>query len=104
MMVSLLLSTKLGVDTFLSFSEPFRVAFVETMYTVVESVGWVEVCVNLTHPEIDILEETVQVDVFHYDSSVYIPPNSVLASELSFCGYWLQNYTFYLPFCSSRHY
>ena len=87
-MVSLLLSTKIGVDTSLSFLEPFRVAFVETMYTVVESEGRVEVCVNLTRPEIDILDETVQVDVFHYDSSVYIPPNPVLASELPFCGYY----------------
>ena len=97
-MVSLLLSTKIGVDTSLSFLEPFRVAFVETMYTVVESEGRVEVCVNLTRPEIDILDETVQVDVFHYDSSVYIPPNPVLASELSFCGYWLLNYTCYIPY------
>ena len=102
MMVSLLLSTKIGVDTFLSFSELFRVAFVKTMYTVMESERRVEVCVNLTYPEFDILEETVQVDVFHYDSSVYIPPNPVLASELPFCGYWLLNYTCYLiPFCSS---
>ena len=84
-MVSLLLSKKIGVDTFLSFSGPFRVAFVETVYTVVESVGWVEVCVNLTRPEKDIRDETVQVDVFHYDSSVYIPPNPVFASELPFC-------------------
>ena len=66
-----------------------------------ESVGQVEVCVNLTHPEIDILDETVQVDVFHDDSSVYIPPNSVLASELPFCSYWLPNYAWYLLFCSS---
>ena len=97
-MVSLLLSTKNGVDTFLSFSEPFRVAFVKTMYTVVESEGQVEVCVNLTRPEIDILDETVQVDVFHDDSSVYIPPNPVLASELPFCGYWLLNYIYMLPY------
>ena len=86
MMVSLLLSKKTWyIDTFLSFSGPFHVAFVETMYTVVESEGRVEVCVNLTRPEIDILNETVQVDVFHDDSSVYIPPNSVLASELPVC-------------------
>ena len=101
-MVSLLLSTKIGVDTSLSFLGPFRVAFVETMYTVVESEGRVEVCVNLTRPEIDIRDETVQVDVFHYDSSVYIPPNPVLASELPFCGYWLLNYTcYFIPFSSS---
>ena len=102
MMVSLLLSKKLVVDTFLSFSELFHVAFVKTMYTVVESESRVEMCVNLTSPEKDIRDETVQVDVFHDDSSVYIPPNSVLASELPFCGYWLLNYTCYLiPFCSS---
>ena len=68
-MVSLLLSTKIGVDTFLSFSELFHVAFVKTMYTVMESERRVEVCVNLTYPEVDLLEETVQVNVFHYDSS-----------------------------------
>ena len=84
---------RIGIHTFLSLSEPYRVAFVETMYTVVESEGRVEVCVNLTYPEFDILDETVQVDVFHYDSSVYIPPNSVLASELPLFGYWLLNYT-----------
>ena len=83
----------MSVDTFLSFSDPYVVAFVETMYTVVESEGRVEVCVNLTRPEIDILNETVQVDVFHYDSSVYIPPNSVLASESPLFGCCLLIYT-----------
>ena len=82
----------MSVDTCLSFSDPFVVAFVETMYTVVESEGQVEVCVNLTRPEIDIIDETVQVDVFHYDSSVYIPPNSVLASESPLFGYCLLIY------------
>ena len=53
------------------------------MYTVIESEGQVEVCVNLTQPEIDILEETVRVDIYRDDNSVYIPNNSVLASELS---------------------
>ena len=52
------------------------------MYTVIESEGQVEVCVNLTQPEIDILEETLRVDVFTNDNSVYIPPNSLLASKL----------------------
>ena len=42
-----------------SLSEPFEVAFVETVYTVDESVGAVNVCVNLTKPDIDILDETV---------------------------------------------
>ena len=63
--------------------EPFVVAFVETMYTVIESEGQVEVCVNLTRPMIDILEETVLVEAFNDANSLYIPPNTVLASELS---------------------
>ena len=51
------------------------------MYTVMESAGSVEVCVNLTHPPHDIFEERVTVLVFHSDSSIYIPPNPALASE-----------------------
>ena len=42
---------------------------------------------NLTHPEIDILDETVRVESFNNESSVYIPANAVLASELSLCLY-----------------
>ena len=61
--------------------EPFVVAFVETTYTVIESEGQVEVCVNLTQPMIDILEETVRVEVFNNESSIYIPTDAVLASE-----------------------
>ena len=57
-------------------------AFVETVYTVDESVGAVNVCVNLTKPDIDILDETVRVFVIDKSSSVYIPPGSPLASEL----------------------
>ena len=51
------------------------------MYTVIESEGQVEVCVNLTQPMIDILEETVRVEVFNNESSIYIPMDAVLASE-----------------------
>ena len=65
-----------------SLSEPFEVAFVETVYTVDESVGPVNVCVNLTKPDIDILDERVQVFVIENSSSVYIPPGGPLASEL----------------------
>ena len=72
------------------FSAPFVVAFVETMYTVIESEGQVDVCVNLTQPEIDILEETIHVDVFRADNSVYIPNNSVLASTFAI---YIQLYT-----------
>ena len=59
----------------MQFSEPFVVGFVET---VDESVCAVNVCVNLTRPMIDILNEQVNVD---YPSSVYIPPGAQLASE-----------------------
>ena len=52
------------------------------MYTVVESAGSVEVCVNLTHPPDDILDEQVTVLVFHNDSSIYVPPNPTFASKL----------------------
>ena len=51
------------------------------MYTVVESAGSVEVCVNLTYPPDDILDEQVTVLVFHNDNSIYVPPNPTLASK-----------------------
>ena len=55
------------------FTDPFVVEFVETTYTVDESAGAVLVCVNLTQPAVDILEETVNVLVIDNSSSVYIP-------------------------------
>ena len=55
--------------------------FVETTYTVDESVGAVNVCVNLTQPQIDILDETVNVFVIDNSSSVYIPTGAPLASK-----------------------
>ena len=55
----------------------------ETTYTVDESVGAVNVCVNLTRPMIDILDERVNVFVVDNSSSVYIPPGAPLASESS---------------------
>ena len=57
------------------FSEQFLIAFVETTYTVDESVGAVNVCVNLTRPMFDILDKRVNVFVIDYPSSVYIPPS-----------------------------
>ncbi|CAI8022403.1 hypothetical protein GBAR_LOCUS13163 [Geodia barretti] len=57
--------------------EPFEVAFVRTMYTVDESAGPVLVCVNLTRPEIDILDETVNVFVTDFTTSMYIPVGDV---------------------------
>ena len=61
---------------------PFEVAFVKTTYTVDESVGAVSVCVNLTQPQIDIYEETANVFVIDYPSSVYIPAGAPLASKV----------------------
>ena len=55
----------------------------EKTYTVDESVGAVNVCVNLTHPPIDILEETVNVFVIDYPNSIYIRAGAPLASEWS---------------------
>ena len=55
----------------------------ETTYTVDESVGAVNVCVNLIEPMIDILDERVNVFVIDNSSSVYIPPGASLASESS---------------------
>lgn len=66
---------------FFVFVAPFLVAFVSTVYSVLESEGSVEVCVNLTRPVIDILEETVRVEVYDFSSSVHIPADSALASE-----------------------
>ena len=51
-------------------------------YDVDESVGTVHVCVNLTRPQIDILDETVNVFVVDNSSSVYISAGDPLASEL----------------------
>ena len=70
-------------NSYLYVSEPFVVAFVETTYTVDESVGAVNVCVNLTRPLFDILDERVNVFVIDYPNSVYIPPGAPLASESS---------------------
>ena len=81
MMVGLLHS--ILANSYLYVSEPFVVGFVETTYTVDESVGAVEVCVNLTRPLFDILDERVNVYVIDYSSSVYIPPGAPLASESS---------------------
>ena len=61
--------------------EPFEVGFVETVYAVSEG-AVVEVCVNLTQPKLDILDEFVVVEVVDYCSSVYVPTNTLLASEL----------------------
>ena len=56
----------------------------ETFYTVPEGIGTVEVCVNLTQPPFDVLDEYVIVEVFDFPSSVVIPSNATLASEYAF--------------------
>ena len=56
----------------------------EKSYTVFENVSAVEVCVNLTEPQIDILNEEVYVMVFNDETSVYIPPGGILASKSSY--------------------
>ena len=61
-------------------AEAFVVGFVQTTYTVLESAGSLEVCVQLTRPDRDILDETVTVSVVDNSSSIYIPPGATLAS------------------------
>ena len=58
--------------------EPFMIAFAETTYTVMESEGQVEVCINFTHPD-GITDFTIFVE--SYNNSVYIPSDAVIASE-----------------------
>ena len=54
----------------------------QTIYTVIEDEGPVRVCVNLTKPEVDIEEEMAFVESLDFPSSVYIPADATLASEL----------------------
>ena len=70
----------------------------QTTYTVVESEGPVEVCVNLTHPPVDILEETVRVRVTNDEGSIYIPAGVRLASEsqLTVCIDLMMTLAFFL--------
>lgn len=63
-------------------TEPFVVGYVKTEYTVTESEGPVEICINLTRPEIDIEDEIVHVESYANDSSIYIPAGAALASKL----------------------
>ena len=62
--------------------DPFVVGFLETMYNISEGVGSQEVCVILTHPQTNILDESVVVEVYDFPSSIYIPADVTLASEL----------------------
>ena len=64
------------------FSVPLIVGFEKKVYEVVESDGSVEVCVILTQPDHNILNNSVNVEVFVNDDSVYIPSNVNIASKL----------------------
>ena len=54
----------------------------QTIYTVIEDEGPVEVCVNLTQPEVVIHDKMVFVESLEFPSSVHIPADATLASEL----------------------
>ena len=50
-----------------------------------ESDERVEVCVILTEPDHDIFANSVNVEVFVDDDSIYIPNNVNIASKLNNC-------------------
>ena len=66
------------VHDFVLVTAEFVVEFVKTAYTVDESMGQVTVCINLTQPQIDILDESV--DVFVADN-LNFPAGSHRASK-----------------------
>ena len=68
-----------GVKTFLV--ELFIVEFVRTTYTVLETAGSFEVCVNLSRPVKDVLDETVVVSIIDNRNSSAIPPDALFASK-----------------------
>ena len=72
----------LMLEVFFCVAEPFLVGFVQTSYTVLESAGSVEVCVQLTRPLTDVLDETVTVHVINDPTSAHIPSGATLAGEL----------------------
>ena len=55
-----------------------------------------EVCVNLTHPQVDILDETLRVEVFNDENSVYIPTGATLASKQLLCVH-IHNHNLFSP-------
>ena len=82
MMVRILLFHQLcSAKNMIVSLEPFKVAFVETTYIVDESVSAVNVCINLTQPTHNIVENTVNVFVIDDSNSIHIPGGSPLASE-----------------------
>ena len=79
-MYTVILSLKIGY-CFAFLLEPFMIAFTKTTYTVIESEGQVEVCVNLTHPLEYVFDYTVLVESYNNESSLYNLTNAVIASE-----------------------
>ena len=53
----------------------------QTTYTVNESEGAVEVCVNLTKPQEDIGDKVVVVTAYDFRLSKYIPSGVAFAGE-----------------------
>ena len=62
---------------------PLTVSFEKTVYEVVERDEIVEVCVILTQPDYDILDNSVNVEVYVDGGSIYIPSNVNRASKLN---------------------
>ena len=67
----------------MQFLAPLNVSFEKTVYEVVERNERVEVCVILTQPDYDIIDNSVNVEVYVEDDSMYIPSNANIASKLN---------------------
>ena len=61
----------------------FIVGFVETMYTVIEGEGQVEVCVSLISPEGDAGDEMILIEVKNNEDPMSIPADVAAASKSS---------------------
>ena len=81
-MYTVILSLKIGY-CFVFLLEPFMIGFLKTAYTVIESEGQVEVCVNLTCPSEYVFDFTVLVESYNNEKSVYNLTNAVIVSESS---------------------
>lgn len=88
------------------YIEPFAVAYVETVYTVTETVGLVNICINLTQPEVEIFNVfTVNLYIMSSSSSL-LSTCAPLTSELisvgeyvgiGFLDYFLLCYAYMYP-------
>ena len=77
--------TVVWVSALSTYTDIFIVGFVETMYTVIEGAGQVEVCVTLTSPEGDIGNERILLEVFNNADPFSIPADVAAASTLVLC-------------------